>query len=207
MYKFSVPRPFRSSRTSLSALLVSSLLVSSLLVGASLSCALLTTTVASAQEVKADAKAAPKPDAKAPPEVKAEAKSTKAAAPADKKDPKATAPDGKVGEAATSEEAEEATPPTDAELATAKAAFEEGTKAYEADEFDKALELFKKAYETVPSPHAEYWVAKAMDDADAENENAKETVDAYAKFLSNPGATHAGADRVSDAEARIVELK
>src|SRR5690606_17275561 len=47
----------------------------------------------------------------------------------------------------------------------------------------------------------------AKDEADPENKDAKALVDAYAKFLTNPGASHAGAERVTEAEARIVELK
>ncbi len=97
--------------------------------------------------------------------------------------------------------------PTAEEREAAKVAFEAGTKAFGEEDYATAAVEFKKAYEVIPSPHAEYWIARSLDAADKETQNAAEVVAAYSKFLSNPGAQHAGAERVTEAQARVVELK
>ncbi len=97
--------------------------------------------------------------------------------------------------------------PTEEEREAAKAAFEAGTKAFAEEDYETAAAEFKKAYGQVPSPHAEYWIARSLDAADSDNKKAAEVVAAYSKFLSNPGAQHAGAEKVNESQARVVELK
>lgn len=97
--------------------------------------------------------------------------------------------------------------PTEEEREAAKLSFEAGTKAFAEEDYSTAAAEFRQAYEQIPSPHAEYWIARALDAADAQNENVGEVVAAYSKFLSNPGAEHAGADKVAEAQARVIELK
>lgn len=96
------------------------------------------------------------------------------------------------------------TPPSPEEISAAKAAFEAGTAAYSAGDFADAEVEFRKAYEKIPSPHAEYWIASSKDKA---NHPARDVVAAYELFLTNPAAEHVGTDAVSAAQARVVELK
>lgn len=116
------------------------------------------------------------------------------------------ASDAQVG-ADRSDSAASVAEPTAAEREAAKLSFEAGTKAFGEEDYATAAAEFRKAYEQVPSPHAEYWIARALDSADAESQNTEEVVAAYSKFLSNPGAQHAGAEKVTEAQARVVELK
>lgn len=102
---------------------------------------------------------------------------------------------------------EAAPEPTKEQTDAAKLSFDAGTKAFAEQNYSIAAVEFKKAYEQVPSPLAEYWIARALDAADAKNEGVAEVVAAYSKFLSNPGAGHVGAEQVTEAEARVVELK
>src|SRR5690606_28146542 len=97
--------------------------------------------------------------------------------------------------------------PTDVEIEEARVSFEAGTKAFDEGKFDEAQANFEKAHKTIPSPHAEYWLAVSMDKADPEGKNVAEVVVAYTTFLSNSGKSHVGADKVSAAEARMKELK
>jgi hypothetical protein len=120
--------------------------------------------------------------------------------------PASTAPATDVG-SADSANAPTAAEPTEAEREAAKLSFEAGTKAFAAEDYTTATAEFKKAHETVPSPHAEYWIARALDSADPEHAQAAEVVTAYSTFLSNPGAQHVGADKVTEAQERVVELK
>ncbi len=114
--------------------------------------------------------------------------------------------DGEAGPEGAAEETA-AKEPTEEEREAAKLSFEAGTKAFSEEDYEAAATEFQKAYEKVPSPHAEYWIARSLDAADPDNENAAEVVAAYSKFLSNPGAQHAGADKVSEAQSRVMELK
>lgn len=183
--------------------------------GALLSLGLLTSSLSSTA-FAAEGDAAP--PSKAAPTTKAAPAPTKAATTQAPATPEAkttkAAPEAKEGEAESeatgaeaSAETTEAPAPTEAEREEARVAFEAGTKAFEEGNFAQAVTNFEAAYAKVPSPHVEYWIAKAKDEADPENKDAKALVDAYAKFLTNPGASHAGAERVTEAEARIVELK
>lgn len=85
----------------------------------------------------------------------------------------------------------------------ARAAFEAAQKAYEEQDYALAYEQFRRAYELIPSPHAEYWMASSLDLQGREREAAR----AYQTFLSHPGAQHVGDDKVAEAQARLSELK
>src|SRR5690606_30664921 len=114
-------------------------------------------------------------------------------------------------EASDSPEGEETTSatsgPTEQEQADAKLAFEAGTKAFGEENYEAALAEFKGALNKVPSAHAQYWVARSMDALDTKNENTAAVVSAYSTFLSNPAASHVEAEHVTQAQARVAELK
>src|SRR6187551_1237704 len=97
--------------------------------------------------------------------------------------------------------------PTAAQRDEARLAFEAGSKAFAAQQFDVALASFKQAYEIIPSPHAEYWIALSMDKADPETKDPKALAAAYETFLTNPGAGHVGAEQVTSAKSRLDELR
>lgn len=94
--------------------------------------------------------------------------------------------------------------PSAEDIELAKSAFEAGAQAYAEADYIKAESEFRVAYEKIPSPHAEYWIASSMDRA---NKPAKEVVSAYELFLTNPAAAHAGEDAVATAKQRASELK
>lgn len=192
MYKFNTPR--RSAfRASMPTLLAAALAL----------CAI-------APEALAAEPAAPEKDAKAAPAAttaktpEAKALAAPAAKPASTDTTKAAEP---KPEASTTDATASASEPTEAQRESAKLSFEAGTKAFAANDFATAATEFQKAYAEVPSPHAEYWIARALDSADAAHEKTAEVVAAYNKFLSNPAAQHVGADKVAEGQARVVELK
>ncbi len=86
---------------------------------------------------------------------------------------------------------------------TARKSYGEGEKAFAAGKYADAFAAFKKAYEAIPTPHAEYWMAAALD----KQGKSEEAAAAYAKFLDNPGHAKAGAEKVDDAKKRLEELK
>lgn len=112
-----------------------------------------------------------------------------------------------AGETATQEGEAVEGPPTDEEREAARLAFEAGTTAFESGDFVQAKEQFQKAHEAIPSPHAEYWIARSIDQADPADENPEATVLAYERFLSNPGAKHVGEEKVAAAQQRMEELR
>lgn len=135
----------------------------------------------------------------APAQPKADA--TPSTAPSDAQSAKPGSEEG-VSAAAPTEAA-----PTEEEREAARVAFEEGSKAFEEGNYPVAVEAYKKAYALIPSPHAEYWVAKSLDLADAKSETPAETLAAYTKLLTNPGASHVGAEKVAEAQERVETLK
>ncbi|MCH2107744.1 MAG: PEGA domain-containing protein [Polyangiaceae bacterium] len=100
-----------------------------------------------------------------------------------------------------------ATSPSEEERKAAMAAFEEGQEKYNQALYSEAFNSFEKAYQLIPSPHAEYWMARCLDKADSEQQSAANTATAYEIFLANPGATYVGADEVQIATNRLEELK
>lgn len=115
-----------------------------------------------------------------------------------------------AGEAgAQGETTEEAAPaaPTEEDRETARLAFEGGMEAFEEENYSEAAKKFQEAQETIPSPHALYWIAKSIDAADPEDESPQATAQAYDRFLTNPGAKHVGAEEVAAAQKRLNELR
>ncbi len=141
-------------------------------------------------------------------ETKAAAKSeTKKAAPPTAEqgaEPKKTANPEEAGTGATAPAPKE---PTAEEREQARVAFESGSKLFAEEKYEEALASFKKAYELIPSPHAEYWIALSMDKADPETKDAKALAGAYETFLTNPGAAHVGDEEVAAAQTRLGELR
>lgn len=86
----------------------------------------------------------------------------------------------------------------------ARSSFEAGQVAFAEQNYTLAHEQFQAAYELVPSPHTEYWMAASLD---LQGGRDAEAARAYHKFLSHPGAGHVGEDKVAEARERLNELK
>jgi hypothetical protein len=85
----------------------------------------------------------------------------------------------------------------------ARKAYGEGEKLYGDGKYSEAYDSFKKADELIPSPHAQYWMAMALD----KQGKKEQAIPAYETFLANPGASKVGDDKLSEAKARLAELK
>jgi len=138
---------------------------------------------------KADAKPAKSADTADAKPAKADAKPAKAATPkAEKGDAKgdkaAAKPDKKTRDAA-------------------RKAYGEGEKAFAAGDFAAAYTGYARANELIPSPQANYWAAKSLD----QGGKTDEAIAAYEAFLADSGANRAGDDKVSDAQMRVATLK
>lgn len=94
-------------------------------------------------------------------------------------------------------------PPTAKMKKEARAAYGAGEKAFDAGEFADAETNFRKAYEIIPTPHAEYWIAKSLD----KQGKVLEAIEAYSTFMDNPNHERAGEEKSKDAETRLAELK
>ncbi len=141
----------------------------------------------------------------APAALAQDAAPTKAAAESTKAESDKSEGDKLEGDKAATSSAEAA--PTEEEREAARVAFEEGSQAFEEGNYPAAAEAYKKALDLIPSPHAQYWVAKSLDLADSESEKPADTLAAYTKLLTNPGAVHVGADKVAEAQLRVEALK
>jgi hypothetical protein len=97
--------------------------------------------------------------------------------------------------------------PTPAQKAEAKKAYNAGKKAYGSEDFAAAAESFKKADETIPSPHAKYWYAVSLDKSDAEDAKLMEKIAAFEAYIGDPTADTVGQDLFEGAAARLDELK
>jgi hypothetical protein len=60
------------------------------------------------------------------------------------------------------------------------------------------------AYQAIPSPHAEYWIAKSLDGM---GDRSADAARAYRTFLANPNASHVGEDKVTEAKTRFEALR
>jgi PEGA domain/Tetratricopeptide repeat len=85
----------------------------------------------------------------------------------------------------------------------ARKAYGDGEKAYGAGKYDEAIEDFKKADELIPSPHAQYWIAMALD----KQGKSEAAAAAFEKLLASPDASKIGDDKMSEAKARLADLK
>jgi hypothetical protein len=93
--------------------------------------------------------------------------------------------------------------PTKKERDGARKAFGEGEKAIAKGDYVAAYTAFDKANTLVPSPHAEYWIAKSLD----LQGKTPEAIRAYETFLANPESANAGDDKLAESKARLEELK
>jgi hypothetical protein len=85
----------------------------------------------------------------------------------------------------------------------ARKAYTDGEKAYNAGKYAESYDLFKKANELIPSPHAEYWMAMALD-----KQGKKEDAGAaFEKLLANPDVDKVGDEKKAEAKTRLSELK
>lgn len=96
-----------------------------------------------------------------------------------------------------------AKPPDKKTREQARKQYTAGEKAFNAGDYPTALTSFQAAYELIPTPHAEYWIAASLDKLN----KPAEAVDAYARFLANPEAGKVGDDKVADAKARHEALR
>lgn len=144
-----------------------------------------------AQAQQAAASAAVAAPAKAPP-AKAEKKvvsEKKAEAPA-------------KGKAADTKAADASKGPDKKTRDAARKAYGQGEKAFNEGKFAEAQEAFQKANDLIPSPHAQFWIAKSLEKED----KVTEAIQAYQSFLANPDAARTGEDKLADAKTRIDEL-
>lgn len=97
--------------------------------------------------------------------------------------------------------------PTAAQKAEAKKAYSAGKKALDKGDYAAAAEGFKKADETIPSPHAKYWYAQALDKGDPDDAKLMEKIAAFDAYVTTAGADAVGADLFEQAATRLDQLK
>jgi len=85
----------------------------------------------------------------------------------------------------------------------ARKAYGAGEKAYAAGNYSESYDEFKKAHELIPSPHAEYWMAMALD----QQKKGDEAVAAFEKLLAHPDVSKIGDEKLSEAKSRLADLK
>lgn len=87
--------------------------------------------------------------------------------------------------------------------ADARKAYAEGEKLYGDGKYAEAYDSFKKADELIPSPHAQYWMALALD-----KQGKKEAaIAAFETLLANPNVAKIGDEKQSESKTRLAELK
>jgi hypothetical protein len=85
----------------------------------------------------------------------------------------------------------------------ARKAYGDGEKAYTAGDYSKALDNFKKAYELIPTPHAQFWIGMSL----AQLNRGDEAVKELEALLANPDASKIGDDKIAEAKKKLDELK
>ncbi len=85
----------------------------------------------------------------------------------------------------------------------AREAYKLGTTAFEIGDYTTAVENFKKAYEILPSPHAQFWIAQSLDNAG----KGDEAISAYEKLLADPEVSKIGPEKEDTAKKRLDALK
>jgi hypothetical protein len=85
----------------------------------------------------------------------------------------------------------------------AREAYNAGEKAYNAGDYKTASAEFKKAYDFIPTIHAQYWLAMA----DSHGENPGASYEALSAVLASAEASKLGDDRLAAGNARLEELK
>lgn len=95
-------------------------------------------------------------------------------------------------------------PPDKKTRDAARKSYSQGEKAFASGDFVGAQAGFETANSLIPSPHAEYWLAKSLE---AQPDKLEPAIAAYERFLANPEAAKAGEDKVADAQTRLEGLK
>lgn len=85
----------------------------------------------------------------------------------------------------------------------ARKAYQAAEKDYAAGKYAEAYAGFKKANETLPSPHAEYWMAMSLD-KDGKGEDAAA---AFEKLLGHADVSKLGDEKIGQVKDRLAELK
>ena len=85
----------------------------------------------------------------------------------------------------------------------ARKAYQGGEKDYKAGKYAEAYDGFKKANEILPSPHAEYWMAMALDKQGKSDDAAA----AYEKLLAHAEVSKLGDAKTGQVKSRLSELK
>jgi hypothetical protein len=94
-------------------------------------------------------------------------------------------------------------PPDKKTRDAARKAYGEGEKAYAANDFAGAYASFSKALGLIPTPAAEYWVAKSLD----QQGKTDDAIKAYETLLADPNVGHLGDEKLTDAQTRVASLK
>lgn len=95
-------------------------------------------------------------------------------------------------------------PPDKKTRDAARKAYSKAEKDFAKGDFIAAESGFQQANTLIPSPHAQYWIAKSLE---AQDGKTQEAAQAYEQFLANPEAGRAGQDKLTDATARLQDLK
>ncbi len=85
----------------------------------------------------------------------------------------------------------------------ARKAYSGGEKLYGDGKYDEAYESFKKANELIPSPHALYWMAMALD----KQGKGEDAAAAFETLLANPNASKIGDEKLTESKDRLAALK
>src|SRR5262245_60746614 len=81
----------------------------------------------------------------------------------------------------------------------ARKAYGDGEKAYTGGDYAGALESFKKAYELIPTPHAQFWIGMSLAQLNRNDEAVKE----LEALLANPDASKIGEDKQAEAKKKL----
>ena len=93
--------------------------------------------------------------------------------------------------------------PTKAERATAREAYDKGTKAFESGDFVTALDSFVKANALIPSVQAMFWIARAQDKAG----RVDAAIEAYEAVTSRGDYAKLSEDKQVIVRERLAALK
>ena len=85
----------------------------------------------------------------------------------------------------------------------ARKAYGDGEKAYTGGDYSGALDHFKKAYELIPTPHAQFWIGMSL----AQMNRGDDAVKELEALLANPDASKIGDDKMAEAKKKLDELK
>ncbi|MBW2453340.1 MAG: hypothetical protein JRI68_02465, partial [Deltaproteobacteria bacterium] len=117
-------------------------------------------------------------------------------------------PDPTADPAATPEETGEPEQPADVDpREAASAAYKEGRAAFEAGEFDRALELFRQSHGLVQSPNSRLMVAKTLEQLGQPVEAYQEMVAAEQEAVAAAEANDAYIDTLNAAREVLAQLR